>query len=99
MNYINPILLGQGILVCANLPVKVNFNNSGFPSNIEYDLIDLSGNKITLKNPDGTVIENPAYTSLYYINNKKNVSNYDLYINNLTDIKYDFIGEEFYSQK
>lgn len=98
-DYINPILLGQGILVCANLPVKVNFNNSGFPSNIEYDLIDLSGNKITLKNPDGTVIENPAYTSLYYIDNKKNVSNYDLYINNLTDIKYDFIGEEFYSQK
>ena len=98
-DYINPILLGQGILVCANLPVKVNFNNSGFPSNIEYDLIDLSGKKITLKNPDGTVIENPAYTSLYYIDNKKNVSNYDLYINNLTDIKYDFIGEEFYSQK
>ena len=98
-DYINPILLGQGILVCANLPVRVNFNNSGFPSNIEYDLIDTSGNKITLKNPDGTEIENPAYTCLYYIDNKKNVSNYDLYINNLTDIKYDFIGEEFYTQK
>ena len=95
-DYINPLLLEKGILLCANLPAKVNFNSSGFPSNIEYDIIDLHGNKISLKNHDGTEIENPAYTAVYYINNKKNVSSYDLYINNLTDIFYEFIGEEFY---
>ena len=95
-DYINPLLLEKGILLCANLPAKVNFNSSGFPSNIEYDIIDLHGNKISLKNQDGTEIENPAYTAVYYINNKKNVSSYDLYINNLTDIFYEFIGEEFY---
>ena len=95
-DYINPTLIGQGVLICANLPLKVNFNNSGFPSNIEYDIINLSGQKIQLKNEDGTSIENPAYTGIYYINNKKIVSNYDIYISNLTDILYEFIGEEFY---
>lgn len=97
-DYINPILLEKGLLICANLPMRVNFNNSGFPSNIEYDLIDANGKKISLINKDGTVIENTAYTSVYYINNKKVVSNYDLYINNLTDILYNFVGEEFYSK-
>ena len=95
-DYINPMLIDKGLLICANLPVRVNFNNSGFPSNIEYDLIDTTGQKIQLTNVDGSVIENPAYTALYYINNKKTIANYDLYIKNLTDIKYDFVGEEFY---
>lgn len=97
-DYINPMLLENGVLICANLPARVNFNTSGFPSNIEYDLIDLSGNKISLKNMDGTEIENPAYTGIYYLNNKKNVSSYDLFISNLTDIVYEFIGEEFYKK-
>lgn len=95
-DYINPRLIDKGLLICANLPVRVNFNNSGFPSNIEYDLVDTSGNKIMLTTQDGSIIENPAYTTLYYIENKKNVSSYDVYINNLTDILYTFIGEEFY---
>lgn len=95
-DYLNPQLISKGIYVCANLPLKVNFNNSGFPSNIEYDILDLSGNRITLKNEDGSEIENPAYTGLYFINNKKNVANYDLYISNLCDIIYEFAGEEFY---
>lgn len=56
-SYINPLLLDKGILLCANMPAKVNFNSSGFPSNIEYNLVDLSGNIIKLKNPDGTEIE------------------------------------------
>ena len=47
---------------------------------------------------DGTEIENPAYTGIYYLNNKKNVSSYDLFISNLTDIVYEFIGEEFYKK-
>lgn len=95
-DYINPILLDQGILICANFPLRVNFNSSGFPSNIEYDLVDTSGNKIYLLTKDGTVIENTTYTAVYYIDNKKTVSSYDVYINNLTDILYNFIGEEFY---
>ncbi len=95
-SYINPLLLDKGIILCANLPAKVNFNNSGFPSNIEYDLVDLSGNKITLKNIDGSEIENPAYTGIYFLGNKKNVSSYDLYISNILDIPYTFIGEEYY---
>ncbi len=95
-DYINPRLIDKGILICANLPARVNFNNSGFPSNIEYDLVDLSGNKMKLTNLDGTVIDNPAYTALYYIDNKKHSSSYDVYLNELTDIKYEFIGEEFY---
>ncbi|MCI8291168.1 MAG: WG repeat-containing protein [Clostridia bacterium] len=98
-DYINPVLLEKGLLICANLPMRVNFNNSGFPSNIEYDLVDINGKKISLINKDGTVIENTAYTAVYYINNKKIISNYDLYINNLTDILYNFVGEEFYSKK
>lgn len=97
-DYINPTLLEKGILICANLPVKVNFNSSGFPSNIEYDLIDTIGNKISLKTKDGNIIENTSYTGVYYIENKKVVSSYDLYVNNLTDILYNFIGEEFYSR-
>lgn len=97
-DYINPMLLNQGILICANLPAKVNFNSSGFPSNLQYDLVDLSGNKISLKNADGTVIDTPAYSQVYYIDNKKNVSSYDTYINNLTNIDYEFIGEEFYKK-
>lgn len=97
-DYINPMLLENGVLICANLPAKVNFNTSGFPSNIEYDLVDLSGNKISLKNIDGTEIENPAYTGTYYLDNKKNVSSYDLFVSNLTDIVYEFIGEEFYKK-
>lgn len=97
-DYINPILLEKGLLICANLPVKVNFNNSGFPNNIEYDLIDTSGKKISLINKDGTVIDNTSYTAIYYTDNKKNVSSYDLYISNLTNILYTFAGEEFYSK-
>ena len=97
-DYINPILLDKGIFICANLPAKVNFNSSGFPSNIQYDLIDLSGNKISLKNSDGSTIDNPAYSQVYYIENKKNVSSYDAYINSLTNIDYEFIGEEFYKK-
>ena len=88
----------QYILICANLPAKVNFNSSGFPSNIQYDLVDLSGNKISLKNADGSVIDTPAYSQVYYIDNKKNVSSYDTYISNLTNIEYEFIGEEFYKK-
>lgn len=95
-SYINPLLLDKGILLCSNMPAKVNFNSSGFPSNIEYNLVDLSGNVVKLKNLDGTEIENPAYTGIYYLNNKKNVSSYDLYISNLLDIPYEFIGEEYY---
>lgn len=97
-DYINPVLLNQEILICANLPAKVNFNSSGFPNNIQYDLIDLSGNKIALKNQDGSVIDNPLYSQTYYIENKKNVSSYETYINNLTNITYEFIGEEFYKK-
>ena len=97
-DYINPMLLNQEILICANLPAKVNFNSSGFPSNIQYDLVDLSGNKISLKNADGSVIGTPAYSQVYYIDNKKNVSSYDTYISNLTNIEYEFIGEEFYKK-
>ena len=97
-DYINPMLLNQEILICANLPAKVNFNSSGFPSNIQYDLVDLSGNKISLKNADGSVIDTPAYSQVYYIDNKKNVSSYDTYISNLTNIEYEFIGEEFYKK-
>ncbi len=97
-DYINPCLLNKGLLICANLPLKVNFNNSGFPTNIEYELIDTNGKKVSLINKDGTVIENTSYTAIYYIDNKKLVSNYDVYINNLTDILYDFVGEEFYSK-
>lgn len=96
-DYINPVLLEKGLLVCANLPAKVNFNSSGFPSNIEYDLVDTTGKKVSLVNKDGTLIENTSYTAVYCINNRKTVSNYDLYISNLTDILYTFIGEEFYS--
>ena len=95
-DFIDPQLIENGILICANLPLKVNFNNSGFPSNIEYDIVDLTGKKITLKNPDQTEIENPAYTGIYYINNKKVVSSYEAYLNTLTDIFYEFVGEEFY---
>ncbi len=95
-DYIDVSLLNTGLLICANLPLKVNFNETGYPSNIEMDLVDLSGNKITLKNRDGTVIDNPAYTAVYSVSNKKHTSNYDLYISELTDIPYDFIGEEFY---
>lgn len=95
-SYINPLLLDKGILLCTNLPAKVNFNTSGFPSNLEYNLVDLSGNIVTLKNEDGSEIENPAYTGIYYLDNKKNVSSYDIYISNLLDIPYYFIGEEYY---
>ncbi len=95
-DYINQLLLEHGFLLCSNLPEKVNLNNSGFPRNIEYDIIDLSGNKVTLKNIDGTEIENPAYTGIYYLDNKKNVSSYELYISNLLNIFYEFIGEEYY---
>ena len=70
-DYMNPMLLDQGIIICANLPLRVNFNASGFPSNIEYDLLDTSGNKISLLTKDGTVIENTTYTAVYYIDNKK----------------------------
>ncbi len=95
-DYINTSLLNKGLLVCANLPLKVNFNEYDYPSNIEMDLVDLSGKKITLKNTDGTVIDNPAYTAVYCIDDKKHASNYDIYLSELTDIPYDFIGEEFY---
>ena len=97
-DYINPMLINQGIYICGNLPIKVNFNNYGYPNNIEYDLVDLEGNIITLKNSDGTEIPNPAYTTLYYIDNRKNVSSYDTYLENLTDIDYKFIGEEYYKE-
>lgn len=97
-DYMNPILLNKGILICANLPAKVNFNSYGFPNNINYDLIDVYGKKITLKNVDGSVIDNPSYTEVFYQSNKKTVSNYDSYISNLTDIKYDFVGDEFYKK-
>ena len=97
-DYINPILLNQGIYICGNLPIRVNFNNYGYPNNIEYDLIDANGNKITLKNPDGTEIPNPAYTTVYYIDNRKNISSYDNYIELLTDIDYSFIGENEYKE-
>ena len=95
-DYISPLLLDKGILICGNLPLKVNFNSFGFPSNIEYDLVDLNGNVITLKNSDGTEIPNPAYTSIYYLDNRKNVSSYDTYLEQLTDINYTFIGEDYY---
>ncbi len=97
-DYINPILLDEGLLICANLPARVNFNSFGFPSNLEYDIVDLTGKKITLKNTDGSEIENPGYSGIYSLYNKKTVSSYDLYINNLTDIFYEFIGEEFYKK-
>ncbi len=95
-DYINPKLIDKGILICANLPEKVNFNSSGFPSNIQYDLVNMSGEKINLKKSDGSEINSPEYSEVYYLDNKKNVSNYETYINNLTNIDYTFVGEEFY---
>ena len=92
------MLLSHGIYICGNLPIKVNFNNYGYPNNIEYDLVDLQGNIISLKNSDGTEIPNPAYNTLYFIDNRKNVSSYDTYLENLTDIEYTFIGEEYYKE-
>jgi len=95
-DYINPKLIDKGILICANLPEKVNFNSSGFPNNIQYDLVNMSGEKINLKKSDDSEINSPEYSEVYYLDNKKNVSNYETYINNLTNIDYTFVGEEFY---
>ena len=56
----------------------------------------MSGEKINLKKSDGSEINSPEYSEVYYLDNKKNVSNYETYINNLTNIDYTFVGEEFY---
>ena len=95
-DYISPVLLDKGLYICGRFPIKINFNNFGYPQNIEYDLVDLNGNVITLKDLEGNEIPNPAYTTVYYLNNRKNVSAYETYIEILTDIKYTFVGEDYY---
>ena len=95
-DYISPVLLDKGLYICGRFPIKINFNNFGYPQNIEYDLVDLNGNIITLKDLEGNEIPNPAYTTVYYLNNRKNVSAYETYIEILTDIKYTFVGEDYY---
>ena len=95
-DYINPILLDRGLLICANLPERINFNSSGYPDNIQYELVNKEGKRITIRNVDGSIIDNQTITQVFYIDNKKTIANYDIYVEELTDILYNFIGEEIY---
>lgn len=86
-DYINPVLIDKGILICADLPQEINFNSENYADNISYKLMDLSGN----------VFEG-EYTNIYNIMNKldegENINNFK---EDLTDIEYHFVGDKFYN--
>lgn len=86
-DYINPVLIDQGLLICADLPEEITFNSNSMPDNISYKLMDLNGN----------VFEG-EYNNIYNIMNRKDESeSIEEYINNLTDIEYNFVGDKFYN--
>jgi len=87
-DYINPCLIDEGILICADIPGEVEFNEYDIPSNIVYSIMNLKGDIVS----DG-------YTGIYNITNKNEGYEIEDYISELTDIEYSFVGEEFYSEE
>lgn len=87
-DYINPKFIDYGFLICANLPKSITFNKNGMPTNITYSLMDMSGN-----------VYSGGYTNIYNIIEKKSEElPINDYLYNLTNIEYNFIGEEFYNK-
>ena len=87
-DYINPKFIDYGFLICANLPKSITFNKNGMPTNINYSLMDMSGK-----------VYSGGYTNIYNIIEKKSEElPINDYLYNLTDIEYNFIGEEFYNK-
>lgn len=86
-DYINPVLIDQGLLICADLPESITFNSKSMPDNISYKLMDLNGN-----------VFNGEYTNIYNIMNRKDeAESIEEYRENLTDIEYHFVGDKFYN--
>ena len=87
-DYINPTLIDKGLLICADLPKEIKFNDANIPVNIQYSLMNLKGEIIA-----------KDYTGIYNLSNKNEGYEIEDYIDNLTNIKYRFIGEEFYEEE
>lgn len=85
-DYINPVLLEKGLLVCADLPETITFDELGYANNIKYCLMDLSGN-----------ILSSEYTNIYSVINR-NEENIENYKEILTDIEYNFVGDKYYTK-
>ncbi len=87
-DYINPNFIDYNFLICADLPQNIEINKSGIPTNIKYNLMDMSGK-----------VFSSGYTNIYNIFDKKaEEQTAEEYIYKLTDIEYNFIGEEFYNK-
>ena len=86
-DYINPILIDKGLLICADLPQEIKFNSLSYTDNINYKLMDLSGK----------VLEG-EYTNIYNVTNKIDEGeDINSFKNDLTDIEYHFVGDKFYN--
>ena len=84
-NFVDTTFLNYGILVCTNVSENIEFNDQGYPLNINYKLINV--------NNGATIGE--GYTNLYNLIFVKENS-IDEFIRKITDIKYSFFGEKYY---
>lgn len=87
-DYINPTLIDYGLLICADLPQNIEFNSENIPDNIIYSIMDLKGKIIS-----------EGYSGIYNLVNKNEGFELEDYIENLTDIDYEFVGEDFYNDE
>lgn len=88
---INSRLIGKNLYLCMNLDNEVTFNDYGY-AKLNFSLLDQDGNVI-LDNIE------QVYDLCYDIEGgkRKNDDQYSKFIEKLKDLKYDFVGDKFYS--
>ncbi len=88
---IDPYLANYGMYICANTEEAIEFNEYGF-AKMNWKLVNSQGQTILDK------IEQ-IYGNYYQISNDKTipyVTRYEQFLENLKDIEFHFVGDEFY---
>lgn len=88
---IDPYLSDYGIYICANTSEAIEFNDYGF-AKMNWQLVNSEGQTIF----DG--IEQ-IYGNYFQISNDKNipyVTRYEQFLEDLRDVEFAFVGDEFY---
>ena len=89
---IDPFLVQYGLYICANTDEAIEFNNYNF-AQMKWKIINEEG-RIILDNIK------QIYLNYYKISNNKDipyVTRYEQFLNDLKDIKFNFVGDKFYN--
>ena len=88
---INTRLVHKNLYMCMNISEKITFNDYGF-AKMNFTLINDNG-EIVLENVE------QIYNEYYELpsESEKEKENYQIFIEDLKDLKYNFVGDKFYS--